>query len=110
MDAGIADTLNRQDAKRIAARLDQADESILDGMLLSTPWYRTAIADTFMGDTSARAWVVGQITTNLPGLYFDGEPADGDWDNLFSHLRAEIEARRDPETPPVRDQPLREMV
>jgi len=108
MDAGIVDTINREDARKIAARFDQIDEHILDGMLLPVPWYFTSMAKTLTSENSTsnsdRAWLVGQITTNIPGLRFDGEPADGDWENLFSNIRAEILARRarDPQTPPAK--------
>jgi len=107
MDAAIADTINREDARKIAARFDQIDEHLLPGMLLPEPWYNASMAQSLMGENDAtnadRAWLVGQITTNIPGLRFDGEPADGDWENLFTNIRAEIEARRarDPKTPPA---------
>lgn len=118
MDAGVADTLNRHVVQLITARMDAVDIEL--GYMTIAPWYRSAVSDTLMGEGPAtqadRAWYVGQIAARTPGLDFDGEPADCDWDNLFSHFRAEIMARRepdaegyaakrDPKTPPVRDEP-----
>lgn len=104
MDAGIADTLNRHVVQLMVAQLD-----LFDIDLCATeegPWYRVSIADTLMGTNDAtnadRAWLVGIIAHATPGLDFDGHPADCDWDNLFSHFRAEILSRRDPQSPPVR--------
>lgn len=117
MDAGIADTINRRAAEQIALHLDHIDAECRREMLLPAdlgPWYRAPIADTLMGvgrDTD-RAWLVGQLAARTPGIAFDGTPADCDWDNFYSHLRAEVETRRerDPQAPPVRAQPLCEMV
>jgi len=106
MDAGIADTLNRRDAQLFAARI-----SLLDQELTGATVTAALLSDS--PDTrSYRAWLVGRLAPHTPGLRFDGEPADGDWDNLFSHIRAEILARRtrDQNPPPVRDQPLCGMV
>ncbi len=99
MDAGIADTVNRHDARLIAERLDRvdADRRGFDDFV----WYRSPVADCLMGDSSSRAWVVSPLAVRTPGVTFDGAPADGDWENLFSNIRAEILARRDPEHDPV---------
>jgi hypothetical protein len=103
MDAGIADTINRHVAQIITQRLDSNDKAL--GYDLVAPWHHSPIADTLMGDGPAdaadRAWFVGYLAAGTPGVDFDGEPADCDWENLFSHFRAEILARRDPQTPTV---------
>jgi len=105
MDAGIADTLNRHVVQLITRQLDAVDAEL--GYSLIAPWHRSPIADTLMGDGPAdnadRAWFVGHLAARTPGIDFDGQPADCDWDNLFSHFRAEITARRDPQTPSVRE-------
>lgn len=107
MDAGIADTLNRHTVRLLASQLDAWDADL--GYSAIAPWHRAPIADTLMGDNDAtdadRAWFVGDLAARTPGVEFDGPPGDCDWDNLFSHFRAEILARRGPETPPVRDMP-----
>jgi hypothetical protein len=110
MDAGIADTLNRRTAWRITTNLDVIDWFM--GILgdktpeVGAPWYRAPIADTLMGTNAAtsgdRAWLVGIFAARTPNLGWDGHPADCDWDNLFSHFRAEILARRDPQSHPAR--------
>lgn len=104
MDAGIADTINHQDAQKIAAHLDGVDTRL---PLVRKPWFQHRTADVFFSphasDNSYRAWLIGSHAARTPGLNFDGYPADCDWENLFSHFRAEILARRsDPETPPAR--------
>lgn len=116
MDAGIADAINRQTAARISARLDGVDIELRGNMLLPgqlKPWHIGPMADTLMGENDAkdadRAWLVGTLASNTPDVHFDGGPADEDWENLFSHFRAEILARRnprDPSAPSVRDQSL----
>jgi len=67
------------------------------------PWYRTAAADIMLreddGTRSDRAWWVGVWAQGIPGIAFDGCPADCDWDNLFQHFRDAIAARRDPKIP-----------
>jgi hypothetical protein len=105
MDAGIADTLNRQIAQRIAKHLDLTDwfcmstPGALDNF---TPWHLSNMAATFMSEnrtTNAdRAWLLGALAVKTPDVDFESIPADCDWENLFSHLRAEITTRRDPET------------
>lgn len=100
MDAGIADTLNRQTARQVAEHLDRLDLDWDNG----TPWYRSTGSTAFTGEnpdvTSAdRAWYFAILATGTP---FDGEPADCDWDDLFASFRTEIMARRDPEFPSVR--------
>ncbi len=109
MDAGIADTINRQTARVFARYLDSIDHEL--GFHSSNPWHRSPIADTLMDDNDAtnadRAWLVGAIATKArPGRIFslpsDNYPADGDWENLFSNIRAEILTRRDPQTSPAR--------
>jgi len=89
MDAGIADTLNRNAARTFAALLD-----VKYAHQPFDPWYHRSIARTLMGENAAtdadRAWLVGK----LAGSAFDG-PADEDWESFYSYLRAEIQARRD---------------
>lgn len=96
MDAGIADAINRRDAQIGAAHMDALDVQYSNGQ----PWYRTNWSDLVMSDerNSDRAWFVGAILKTAPGTRFDDFPADCDWDNLFSHFRAEIQARRDRST------------
>jgi hypothetical protein len=93
MDVGIADTINRIFAQKLAGGLDT----------LYPRWHehRSPVAATLMGDSSDRAWLVGFLVQPIPDLEIDSVPADADWDNLFSNIRAEILARRDPETPPT---------
>lgn len=110
MDAGIADTMNRQLARVIARHLDSVDRD-LGFDTEGNPWHEAPISATFLDDTpefaSDRSWLVGmiatraQFTTSTSDLSFDAYPADGDWENLFSCIRAEILARRDPKTPPA---------
>lgn len=103
-DAAIADTLNRHAAQLIARQLDSVDRSL--ALIGITPWAFSPIAETLMGENATtsgdRAWLVGLLAARTPGLDFDG-PADADWENLISHLRAEILARRGPRTPSVRE-------
>lgn len=101
MDAGIADTINRADAHKVAKHLDLADW--LSGH--TNPWHTRVEADVFFSPTcpsGEKAWFFGALAAGVPDLHFDGDPADCDWDNLFSHMRAEVLARRDPETPHAR--------
>jgi hypothetical protein len=102
MDAGTADTINRRDVQLIAAQLDKND------LAMPVPeirWPHSAMADTLVSDAADsngdRAWLVGHLAARTPGTYFDGAPADADWENLFGHFRAEIQTRRDPETPHI---------
>lgn len=109
MYSGIADTINRHVARLITAHLDFIDREVRAmPELTELPypkggWQFSAMADTLMGenDTSdgERAWFIGMLAARTPDVEFDGHPADADWENLFSHFRAEILARRDPETP-----------
>jgi hypothetical protein len=102
MDAGIADTLNRHAARLIAEHLDGVDTRL---PLVRLPWYMRRAVDVFFSphasDNGYRAWLIGRDAARTPGIDFDGTPADCDWENLFSHFRAEILARRDPQTPPA---------
>lgn len=93
MDAAVADTINRLDAQRIAARLDRLDQVTDDEL----PWYRRTAASQMLAErnSSVSAWLLGAWAFQTPGIAFDGAPADCDWDNLFSHFRAEIQKRRD---------------
>jgi hypothetical protein len=104
MDAGIIDAINRRDVKLMVARLDALD--LPKYKATHGPWYLTPTGDILAGHSYLshpdRAWLVGSLAANLPGIAFDGEPAGGDWENLFSHFRAEVLARRvsrDPKTP-----------
>ena len=106
MDAGIADTINRRDARLIAEKLDRNDLSEgSNARLFFGPWYESPLAETIMGENAStgpdRAWLIGAFASRTPGVSFDGEPADCDWENLFAHFRAEILSRRDPQTPSV---------
>ena len=110
MDAGIVDTLNRRDVALLVARLDVIDDDLRRGLLLPgdlKPWYHASIADTFLSTSetarSDQAWLFGSLVASIPGIRFDGCPADCDWDNLFGHLRTEILSRRDrdPQNPPA---------
>lgn len=105
MDAGIVDTINRRDAHLIAERLDRIDIG-LDSRWpeVGKPWYLGAMAATIMGENDAtdgdRAWLVAQLAAcTHGGIHFDGHPADEDWENFYTHFRAAILARRDPESP-----------
>jgi hypothetical protein len=104
MDSGIADTINRLVAQKVTAHLDQIDARLMP--LDARPWFAAPIGDTLIGTGPAtnadRAWMIGHLAARTPDLSFDGVPADYDWENLFSHFRAEVEARRDPSAHPVR--------
>lgn len=107
MDAGIADTLNRQLASRIFQNLDNIDYGL--GFYGDAAWHNSSLADTILGTNNAtnadRAWLVGALLANpqtATGASHRDYPADEDWDNLFTHFRAEILARRDTQTPPAR--------
>jgi hypothetical protein len=105
MDAGIADALNRLTAQRIAKHLDLTDWfcGVRHVAPTGTPWHLAPMADTFMAENAAtdsdRAWLLGALAVKTPGVDFESIPADADWESLFSHLRAEITIRRDPEIP-----------
>lgn len=103
MDAGIADTINRHVAQLIAQQLDTVDAEL---GIVFVPWQHSALADTLMGDNDStggdRVWLIGSFAARTPGVDFDGIPADCDWENLFSHFRAEILTRRDPKPPHAR--------
>jgi hypothetical protein len=105
MDDGIADAINRRDVTLICARLDALDLPKYSGSDHG-PWYRAPLTDILMRDDDAtrgdRAWFIGALASPVPGIAFDGEPAGGDWDNLFAHFRDAISARRDPEAPHAR--------
>lgn len=108
MDAGIADTINRRDVALLVARCDVIDDDLRRGMILPlslVPWFDSPMAGLFLSEDPKhrpdQAWLFGSLVANIPTVHFDGAPADCDWDNLFNHLRAEILARRDPQTPPV---------
>lgn len=98
MDAGIADMLNRQAARMVARNMDRLDTAWGN----TVPWYRAGLSETFLASNDAtdsdRAWYFGVLAARTPGIDYDGTPADCDWENLFSHFRAEIEARRDPQS------------
>ena len=116
MDAGIADTINRLVARRIASQLDLTDWFAGAVGAGRDAWHYGPMSQTLMGendaDNSDRAWLVGALAEKTHDVEVDSIPADFDWENLFSHLRAEVQARRarGPQTPPVQDQPLCEMV
>lgn len=107
-DAAIADTLNRHAAQLIARNLDFEDSVLLPGQTEPDPaWYTRRMADELVGTSPVvtlgrQAWQIGILASRTPGLDFDS-PADCDWENLLSHFRAEILARRDPQAPSVRE-------
>jgi len=78
MDAGIADTLNRLDAEKIAKQLDLTDWFAGPG----PNWANSSIAKTLMSENATsnadRAWLVGYLAERVPDLHFDGSPADAD--------------------------------
>lgn len=97
MDAGIGDTLNRLFAQTICGYLDAYDTDLAHDN--DDPrWYNRQFADTLVSDDpkthANRAWLVGFLAARTPGVDWDGQPSDCDFDNLFSHFRAEILARR----------------
>jgi hypothetical protein len=101
MDAGIADTINRRDAQLLAEFLDALDTRLPDDR---KPWHLGPMGEAFLDEqasNSYRAWLFGKHAYRIPSLAFDGNPADGDWDNLFQHFRAAVLARRDPKSPPA---------
>lgn len=101
MDAGIADTLNRVSARGLAAHFDELDDMFGN----SEPWYDNNWARLLaLGGppSSDVVWLLACIGARNPEVPFDGAPAGCDWDNLFSHFRAEIQARRDRDSSPVR--------
>ena len=98
MDAGIADTINRQTARLIARKLDMIDAEL--GFRDSNPWCNGPLADTFMGTNGAtdadRTWLVFALAAKRDGIGLDyrSYPADSDWENLFASLRNEVIGRR----------------
>lgn len=104
MDSSLANDINRRDARIIAEYLDTLDPE--GRTYFGEDWFETAAADIMLrnddGTNPDRAFWLGLWAQKAPGLYFDGAPADCDWENLYSHLRAEILARRAPETPHAR--------
>lgn len=105
MNFGIADTINRRDARLIAEHLDRIDGPYTDRPTIRQPWPVTRLGELLAGEvpasTSARVWTLVTIAAKVEGLTFDCAPADCDWDGFFTYLRAEILARRDPQTPSV---------
>lgn len=105
MHAGTADTINRRDVTLMVARLDALD--LPKYKATHGAWFDSPMADTLMSNDDRtrpdRAWLVGKLAANLPGIAFDGCPADCDWDGFFQYLRDAITARRnqDPKTPHV---------
>lgn len=99
MHPGTADTLNRISAQALAAHFDE-----LDVMFGNEPWYDNDWARLLAlgGPASSDVvWLLAAIGARNPEIPFDGAPADSDWDNLFSHFRAEIQARRDTDSSPA---------
>lgn len=103
MDAAIADSINRRDARLVTKYLDRE---------LPAGWYRAGdFGSAVLGedewasdDDRNRFWrtLLGGLTpARIPGLRFDGAPADDDWEYFLQSLRAEVEWRRsrDPEGP-----------
>jgi len=99
MDPAIADAINRHDAQTLAKHLD-----LVDWLKAKQPWHLGIEANAFLSSTISSgelAWLFGLLAAGVPNLHFDGDPADCDWQNLFTHFRAEIVARRDPQIPLV---------
>lgn len=107
MDAGVADTLNRIDAQLMARKMDSADRFQQIRRPFLTAWYTRHYADMIVANAPQSradiAWFIGTLAGRTPDVQFrDGIPAgDADWDNLISHFRAEILARRDPKSHPA---------
>jgi hypothetical protein len=102
MDYGIVDSINRRDAQLLAEFLDALDTRLSGDR---QPWHLGPMGAAFMDNDASdgyRAWLIGKHAWRIPALTFDGQPADGDWDNLFAHFRNAISARRDPEAPHAR--------
>lgn len=103
MDTGIVDTINRRWAALFAAHLDSIDTGL---GFTRQPWHTSPIAASLMGENDAtdadRAWLVGSLSACAADLDIEGCPADADWENLFSHIRAEILARRESGNPTSR--------
>lgn len=104
MDSGIADTLNRIDVLRMCRTLDQLDVEWKS----ETPWYSLNWADAIVEEPNRAdaghadlSWIVGAVAARTPDVRFDGQPAGCDWEGLFGHFRAEILARRGPQSPPA---------
>lgn len=98
MDAGVADTINRHAAQAIAIDLDAIAvvmHDLMPGLWHDAPWAAALLEG---GNCGAQRDLMEQLAAGVHGV--DGA-ADSDWDNLISHFRAEILARRDPQTPPA---------
>lgn len=99
MDAMVADWINASDAKLIAAWADMIEADLeVRCSVPCKPWCWSFVADVLMSDDPRKrpdqAWLISALAARVPGIRFDGCPADADWDNMICHLRAEIEARR----------------
>jgi hypothetical protein len=97
MDAGIVDTINHLNVRLTTDLLDKVDHDLRTQA--GDEWFNSTMARTLMEENgtsrSDRIWLAAQLMRNVPGATFDGEPADGDWDNLFSHFRTHIQTRRE---------------
>lgn len=100
MDAAIADTFNRRDARYMARYMDfvQAGMRSVGGVGI-TDWWAGGFADDILTNNDAGRLAIGILAHASADnyrevMYFDGAPADNDWDALISHFGAEIEKRR----------------
>lgn len=97
MNASIADLLNRRFAAVFAEHLDTIDvevrASLPNNKLIS--WHQPPmLSEALLKEDENAKWLIVAITEGSPDLDVDRVPADADWENLFTHLRAEIESRR----------------
>jgi len=103
VNPGAADAINRRDVTFMVAKLDALHHRALKITPAAKPWWNDNMADVIMREDDAirpdQAWIIGHLAAGIPGIAFDGCPADCDWDNFFQHFRAAILARRDPKTP-----------
>lgn len=113
MDSGIASAINQQLARKVTLALDSYDRAL--GLTVEAPWYLAGIGETLMDASPERspdrAWLVGSLL-GVGAVNWNAYPADGDWEILFSLIRAEIQARRDTDSSSAHaaETPTRSMV
>lgn len=103
MDAAIASHYNTRDAQRIAKALDEKDAEARAVYTNSGNWFDTLAADLAASATSANENIrviltlyAGEAIAHAPvgSIYFDGSPADDNWDELLREFQREIATRR----------------